>query len=472
MGASRADLRRLAMGTLMPGFDGPDLPRWVIDGYAAGLASVCLYGSNVVAPQQLSALCAALREGRPDVVLALDEEGGDVTRLHYRTGSPEPGNAVLGRLDDTRLTRDSAARVGAGCAAYGINLDLAPDVDVNSADSNPVIGVRSFGADPALVARHTAAWVEGLQGSGVAACAKHFPGHGDTVADSHLELPVVDVPLEVLLERELAPFAAAVRAGAAAVMTSHIVVREVDPTQPATFSPTVIRGLLRDRLGFDGVVVTDALDMAGASRGIGIPEAAVRALLAGCDLLCLGTGGTREQLDEIVDAVVAAVDAGRLETSRVAEAAERVARLAADWPVRVGAMQPAAAVDDWSGAFRQGGVVASWRASSAAPVVVQVGTVANQAVGDVAWGPAALGLAVAPDDVPDGAKVAVVGRAIGPGHPAWELADRLRGAGHEVVVVECGWPREADGRLPDLVTFGASRGVARSLVTFLGVGAA
>lgn len=472
MGASRADLRRLAMGTLMPGFDGPDLPGWVIEGYAAGLASVCLYGSNVVAPQQLSALCAALREGRPDVVLALDEEGGDVTRLHYRTGSPEPGNAVLGRLDDTRLTRDSAARVGAGCAAYGINLDLAPDADVNSADSNPVIGVRSFGADPALVARHTAAWVEGLQGSGVAACAKHFPGHGDTVADSHLELPVVDVSLEVLLERELAPFAAAVRAGAAAVMTSHIVVREVDPIQPATFSPKVIRGLLRDRLGFDGVVVTDALDMAGASRGIGIPEAAVRALLAGCDLLCLGTGGTRVQLDEVVDAVVAAVDAGRLEPSRVAEAAERVARLAAEWPARVGAMQPAAAVDDWSRAFHQGGAVASWRASSAAPVVVQVGTVANQAVGDVVWGPAALGLAVAPDDVPDGAKVAVVARAIGPGHPAWELADRLRGAGHEVVVVECGWPREADGRLPDLVTFGASCGVARSLVTFLGVGAA
>ncbi len=162
-------LRRLAAGTLMPGFAGTTLPGWVVQAYAGGLRSVCLYGANVVTPAQLATLCTTIREAMPRMVLAVDEEGGDVTRLHYPDGSPEPGNALLGRLDDLDRTARSARRIGRELATLGVGLDLAPVADVNSADDNPVIGVRSFGADPRLVARQVVAWVEGLQSTGVAA---------------------------------------------------------------------------------------------------------------------------------------------------------------------------------------------------------------------------------------------------------------------------------------------------------------
>src|SRR5690242_16797633 len=212
MNTSREALRRLAVGTLMPGFVGTTVPAWIEREHAAGLASVCLYGANVVDPDQLAQLCASLRSVAPDLLIAVDEEGGDVTRLHYLTGSTQPGNAVLGRLDDVELTAASASAIGHELAGLGINLNLAPDADVNSAQDNPVIGVRSFGAEPGLVARHTAAWIRGLEDAGVASCAKHFPGHGDTTTDSHLALPRVTADAATLDARELVPFRALVAA--------------------------------------------------------------------------------------------------------------------------------------------------------------------------------------------------------------------------------------------------------------------
>jgi beta-N-acetylhexosaminidase len=452
--------------TLQPGFPGSDVPGWLVRAHGQGLVSVCLYGDNVAGPGGLAALCATLHDRMPGVLLAVDEEGGDVTRLHYPSGSTAVGNAVLGRLDDLSTTRAVAAGIGHELAALGIGLDLAPDVDVNSSPDNPVIGVRSFGDDAGLVGRHTAAWVEGLQSTGVAACAKHFPGHGDTVVDSHHGLPRVDVAVEVLHERELAPFRAAVAAGVASVMTSHIVVAALDPDRPATFSRNVI-GLLRDDLGFDGVVVSDALDMAGASAETGIPEAAVRALLAGVDLLCLGSATSEETFEAVHTAVVAAVRAGRLPEDRVAEAASRVRALAAASAQRVPA--PAAGPEVTTAplpdatvarAFRLGSRAAAWLAAPGPVAFVQVASTANLAVGDVGWGPAALGEAVAEADVPPGARVAVVGRAIDASHPAAEVVERLRGAGHDVLLVECGWPRGG----ADIETFGGSPAVARALV--------
>ncbi len=247
---SSVDVRGLALRTLMPGFPGTSVPSWLDSALADGLGSVCLYGSNVVDREQLRGLCADLRARSSRVVLAVDEEGGDVTRLHYRTGSPYPGNAVLGRLDEVDLTRASAATIGADLVEVGVDLDLAPVVDVNSSASNPVIGTRSFGAEADLVARHGVAWVEGLQSTGVAACAKHFPGHGDTTDDSHRTLPVVTAPAEVLRSRELAPFAAAVRAGVACVMTAAVVVPALDPVNPATFSATPAAGRAARRARF------------------------------------------------------------------------------------------------------------------------------------------------------------------------------------------------------------------------------
>ena len=227
-----------------------------------------------------------------------DEEGGDVTRLEAATGSSYPSHAALGALDDVDATRRVAAAMGRRLRDVGIDVALAPVVDVNADPENPVIGTRSFGATPDLVARHGAAFVRGLQGAGVVACAKHYPGHGSTHTDSHLALPTVADPVEVLLERDLAPFRAAVEAGVRCVMTAHVVFPAYDPVDkvPATLSP-VLLGLLRRELGFGGVVITDALDMKAISATVGHGEGAVRSLAAGADLLCIGNPGYPETYD-------------------------------------------------------------------------------------------------------------------------------------------------------------------------------
>ena len=169
-------LRRDILTTLLPGFDGPEAPEWVLDRLRDGLGGVCIFGQNVESAEQLRALNATLRAANPDAVIAIDEEGGDVTRLFYDRGAPFPGNAVLGRIDDVALTRRVAAAVGEALVATGCTLTFAPDVDVNANPDNPVIGVRSFGADAQLVARHTAAWIEGLQQTGVACTLHTVPG--------------------------------------------------------------------------------------------------------------------------------------------------------------------------------------------------------------------------------------------------------------------------------------------------------
>ncbi|MEU4782925.1 glycoside hydrolase family 3 N-terminal domain-containing protein, partial [Micromonospora sp. NPDC023633] len=323
-------LRRLALGTLLAAYPGPVPPGWAVDLVAEGLAGHTLFGTNVHDPGQVAASTAALRAGRPDVLVAIDEEGGDVTRLAHATGSPYPGNAALGAIDEVTLTRQVYEAIGAELAALGVTVNLAPTVDVNTADENPVIGTRSFGADPARVAAHSAAAVAGLQAAGVAACAKHFPGHGATVADSHHELPTVDVPLDVLRRRDLPPFAAVVAAGARAVMTAHIRVPALTGDGPATFSRAVLVDLLRGEYGFTGTVITDALEMKGAAVAAGgIGPAAVRALAAGADLLCIGAEVDAALVERVVAEIVGALADGRLDRARVEEAAGRAAALAA-----------------------------------------------------------------------------------------------------------------------------------------------
>ena len=205
-------VERLALAVQLPAFPGTSLPPDWARLLEEGLGGVCLFGSNT-ADGQVSRLTGAVRDVAPAAVIATDEEGGDVTRLHYASGSPVLGAAALGAVDDLALTRATGAMVGTALADCGIDLDLGPVADVNSNPDNPVIGTRSFGSDPAHVARHVVAWVEGLQSAGVAACLKHFPGHGDTATDSHLSLPTIDAQLDVLTRRELVPFAAADRRG-------------------------------------------------------------------------------------------------------------------------------------------------------------------------------------------------------------------------------------------------------------------
>ncbi|GIT79978.1 sugar hydrolase [Leifsonia sp. LS1] len=489
--------------TLLPGFVGTTLPDWLERRLRDGLGGVCLFGPNIVSAAQLRALTDAIYAANPDAIVAIDEEGGDVTRLHYATGSPYPGNAVLGRLADTGRTEEVARRVGAELRAVGVNLDFAPDVDINSNPDNPVIGVRSFGTSPTVVAEHGAAWVRGLQAAGVAACAKHFPGHGDTDQDSHLELPVVDRSAAELRDRELVPFRAAVEAGTRTVMTSHILLPQLDAAQPATFSTPVVDGLLRGELGFDGVVVTDALDMHGASGERGIPEAAVLALAAGCDLLCLGTENTDEQLAAIERAVAAAIGQGRLSADRVAQAAGRVLRLATDLRAEDGeAVSGAGSVVDPAdldpaeaaavvAAFDLTDGARRWReAGHRDYTVVRLETVANIAVGTAPWGPFAEAAAepdasasvafssrptvvLAEDDpapsTPPAGAIVVIGKDNHRHAFARAAIDRLRASGADVLVVDMGWPAD-DRRYADIATYGASRLLGRALLDLLGPG--
>ncbi|MEY9952683.1 beta-N-acetylhexosaminidase [Leifsonia sp. EB34] len=492
------DLRRSIAATLLPGFVGTTLPAWLEERLRNGLGGVCVFGQNVESVAQLRALTDAIYAANPDAIVAIDEEGGDVTRLYYETGSPYPGNAVLGRLGDVAYTEGIARRVGEELRAAGVNLDFAPDVDINSNADNPVIGVRSFGSLPAVVAEQGAAWTRGLQSAGVAACAKHFPGHGDTAADSHLELPVVDLTPEELRERELQPFRAVIDAGARTVMTSHILLPRIDPDLPATFSRTIVEGLLRGELGFGGVVVTDALDMHGASGERGIPEAAVLALAAGCDLLCIGTENTDAQLAEIEDTIVTAVADGRVAGTRIAEAAGRVLALAE--AVRADGAAHAVAAPGGAGAVDPADVrraleafdisehAAAWlRAQHGRYSVVRVDTVANIAIGEAPWGPfaevaagadgAASAFAANPllvlteGDRPDLALAAqspvlVVGKDNHRHAFARAAIDRLRAERDSVLVVDMGWPSD-DRRYADIATFGASRLVGRALIELL-----
>jgi beta-N-acetylhexosaminidase len=312
-------LERLALGCVLPGFPGHEAPDWILRCAEEGLGGVVLFAWNVHDGAQVARLTASL----PGLLVAIDEEGGDVTRLEAATGSSYPGNLALGTLDDVELTEQVAAQLAEGLADAGVTMNFAPVADVNTNPRNPVIGVRSFGDDPDLVARHVAAFVRGTQSVGVAACAKHFPGHGDTSVDSHLDLPVVAGDLE----SALVPFREAVAAGARAIMTAHLVVPELDDA-PATLSCRLLTGLLREELGFAGVIVTDALEMRAISGRLGIGDAAVRALAAGADALCLGHDSTATDAADVRDAIVAAVRGGSLAEDRVAEAAARVSAAA------------------------------------------------------------------------------------------------------------------------------------------------
>ncbi|HJV14024.1 MAG TPA: beta-N-acetylhexosaminidase [Propionibacteriaceae bacterium] len=473
--------------TLLPGFAGTVLPGWLRDRLRAGLGGVCLFAQNISSLDQLRALTEAIRAENPYAIIAIDEEGGDVTRLFAATGAPFSGNAVLGRLDDLKITREAAAMIGWSLRRVNCNVNFAPCVDINSRSDNPVIGVRSFGSDAELVSRHGQAWVAGLQSTGVAATAKHFPGHGDTAQDSHVSLPVVDCSLEELHRRELLPFDAAIQAGCQLIMTSHIVLPQVDPEHPATMSRILLQDLLRGELGFSGVIVSDALDMAGASGSLGMAGAAVAALRAGCDLLCLGTDNTNDQIAEIEQAVSMAVANGDLAFARVSEATDRVRLLASELEAeRRLAGRPPRGAPGWPGSEAKlintldvQSEAWDWRARAAGRyTVVRLEADPNIAVGYTPWGPFTMPAfnaqptrVITPDhsELPpfqSGQPVLVVGRDIHRHRFAREAVDRLRSQHRDVLVVDMGWP-SADRRYADVATFGASRLMGDVLLRWL-----
>jgi beta-N-acetylhexosaminidase len=282
-----------------------------------------LFRANVVSAAQVRDLVADLK-GRAEIPLevAVDQEPGTrVARLAGIVRATPPARE-LGRLPADRVERLGRA-IGRDLAALGVTADLAPVLDVTGDRRDGVIGDRSFGADPATAARAAVAFMRGLAAAGVAPVGKHFPGHGATSVDSHQRLPVVDAPMSRLHARDLAPFRAAIGAGLDAVMVGHLVVRAVDPDTPATLSPAVVGGLLRDRMGFGGLVVSDALEMGAIAGTLPLPVAAERALAAGVDQLILSGHGAVPAVLAHLQKVVAS---GRLPETRVREAFLRVQR--------------------------------------------------------------------------------------------------------------------------------------------------
>jgi beta-N-acetylhexosaminidase len=490
-------LGRLADAVLIPPFAGSRAPDWIRQALQTGLAGVTLFGPNVHDWEQFAALTASLRGATTEPVIAIDEEGGDVTRISHQTGSEYPGNAALGAIDDVAVTRSVYAALGADLAALGVNLNLAPAVDVNTEAENPVIGTRAFGSDPALVARHAAAAVAGLQSAGVAACAKHFPGHGSTIADSHLVLATVDASLRVLRARDLPPFEAAIAAGVRAIMPSHLLIPELTGDLPASLSRRALTDLLRGELGFTGVIVSDGLEMRAVSDRYGIPEAAVQAVIAGTDLLCLGRDQDQLSFLAVRVALIEAVRSGRLPGERLEEAAARVAELRA-WTAAQRRGAAGATATDGVDGHRGIGLAAARRALSVDgslpaldnPLVVQVVPPPNLAVGAVPWGlrpwlgdgsyreirtdtPAAElpGLVVRLLADAAGRSLVVVVRDAHRYPVASEAVSQLVGARPDAIVLEMGLPvwRPAAGRY--VASYGAAHSNAQAAAEVLGLAA-
>jgi beta-N-acetylhexosaminidase len=283
---------------------------------------------NVEDPAQVRQLTdmlqqAARQAGLPPLLIAADQEGGQLMAIGEGT-TPLPGNLALGAAGSPELARQAGEVLGRELAAMGVNVDYAPCCDVNVNPDNPVIGTRSFGEDPQQVAKFSAALVAGLQSAGVAAAAKHFPGHGDTASDSHHGIPVVPHSLERLQQVEFLPFRAAIQAGAKLVMTAHLALPAVEwrSDLPATLSPAIIRGLLRGKLGFEGVVVTDAMDMKAIRQGEELGEEAVRSAAAGTDLLLMAS----DPLDQrrVHTGLERALQRGQLDSAEMAASVSRI----------------------------------------------------------------------------------------------------------------------------------------------------
>jgi beta-N-acetylhexosaminidase len=295
----------------------PRLVEWL----GEGLGGILLYQLNIRDVNQTRQLCTELRAAGTDLLIAADAEGGDNTPIYPGEVCPHPAHLALGALDDPAVTRSVGIDIANDMAAAGLNLNLAPVADVATNPASPAILTRAFGADPARVAAHAVAYADGLAAAGIAAAGKHFPGIGAATKSSDLAFPISPGPLDLHLE----PFRSLIDTGVPALLTSHAIYPDVGP-EPGTFSRIILGDLLRDRLGFLGVVISDSVTTAMVIAHLGSAEAAVRAFAGGVDAVCM-MGGLAEQR-RARDAVIAAIGQGRLSAQRMADSAERVGALA------------------------------------------------------------------------------------------------------------------------------------------------
>ena len=325
---SLRDIRRHAGQLAIIGFEGHTIPPDVrAIAREFDLGGVIFFARNVAEPEQVAELAHEAQSLASELPLwvSVDQEGGRVARLK-RPFTEWPPMMTLGRARDEALAGRFARALAAELRAVGISLDYAPVLDIHTNPKNPVIGDRALADQADEVARLGTAIIRGLQESGIAACGKHFPGHGDTSTDSHHELPLVEHPPDRIEAVELVPFKAAIAAGVASIMTAHVLIPALDEDNPATLSPAIVDRLLKQRLGYDGLVLSDDLDMKAISGRHGYAEATVRAIDAGCDAVLMCAPRPESQV-EALEAVIRAAETGRLAETRVDDALKRHRRV-------------------------------------------------------------------------------------------------------------------------------------------------
>jgi beta-N-acetylhexosaminidase len=323
-------LRRRIGQLLIGSFSGTDVPVELRSlAREFDLGGVTLFGrlGNIEGPEQVAGLAydAKLLGMELPAWVGIDQEGGRVARLRAPF-TVWPPMAVLGRSEDPALAKRFAAALAAEIAAVGISLDFAPVLDIHTNPKNPVIGDRALGERPETVARLGRVIIEELQHAGIAACGKHFPGHGDTATDSHVELPIVEHPPDRLRAIEFVPFKEAISAGVAFIMTAHVLAVALDETNPATLSRRIITDMLRGELGFDGVIVSDDLEMKAIANMMKPADAAVAAIAAGCDAVLMCGSGSQADIAQHVEALeglIHAVEQERLPLKQVEASLER-----------------------------------------------------------------------------------------------------------------------------------------------------
>ena len=347
----------------MMGFTGTTVTKdlaSILKAYTPG--GVIFFKRNLESVEQIVDLTNGLQKLSPrsPLLVAIDQEGGRVSRLPGEF-TIFPPCEQLGQCNSYELAYSAAATIAKELRAVGINMNMAPVLDVNSNPDNPVIGDRAFGATPEIVGEMGLATIAGLQENKVVACGKHFPGHGDTATDSHKVLPVVDADLRRLHDTELPPFQQAIRYGVASLMTAHVLYRALDPEAPATLSSAVIQRLLREEFRYYGVVFTDDLEMHAIIDHDGIGEAAVRAFVAGCDVLLICKD--QERVMAAMQAMERAVQDGRITQDRLEQSLVRVTHLKArylipykpmtisDARLIVGCRSHKALLDSWHTAY-------------------------------------------------------------------------------------------------------------------------
>ena len=319
----RRDVGQLLIGSLPATTITPELRSLARD---FSLGGIIWFSRNIEEPEQVAELSRDVQTlaGELPLWVSVDQEGGRVARLK-KPFTEWPPMAVLGRAGDPALARRFAAALAAELRAVGITLDYAPVLDIHTNPKNPVIGDRALAEDADAVAKLGAAIIAGLQENGVAACGKHFPGHGDTSVDSHLELPLVEHPPDRIRRVECVPFREGIRAGVAFIMTAHVLVPSLDEERPATLSPHIVQAILRDELGYQGVILSDDLEMKAIARTYDIPDAAVQAIAAGCDGLLICSGNVDVQAATL-EALVHAVEDRRIPWKRFEDALARQRR--------------------------------------------------------------------------------------------------------------------------------------------------